>query len=136
MAISARPARRRRGSAGQQWQAPAASKTTWTTRSRSDDRAHSRVTSGRLIGRERPVTPTLLVESTVAVTSVSPLGLLVSMLLAGYATVAVMMVAMRPLLLLQRGEGLLCAIEIVRIQRVADLLKCLRKRIAALRRRR
>jgi hypothetical protein len=30
----------------------------------------------------------------------------------------VMMVAVRPLLLLQRGEGLLRAVEIVRVQRV------------------
>ena len=49
-------------------------------------------------------------------------GTRIRAVLAGYAAVMVMMVAVRPLLLLQRGEGLLRAVEIVRVQRVADLL--------------
>ena len=43
-AISARPARRRRANANRHWPAPAASKTTWTTRFRSDRRVYSRAT--------------------------------------------------------------------------------------------
>jgi hypothetical protein len=37
----------------------------------------------------------------------------------------VMMVAVRPLLLLQRGEGLLHAVEIARLQRVGELAESL-----------